>query len=460
ARTVLPAALFLLDCAGLSQPARAQLPPAVVAVAPVIEQGEVAAAQSFVGEIHPARRSIVGSAVGGRVMEFLVKEGDRVEARQPLARLLTRAIEIARDAALADVELRTQELAELESGSRLEEIQQAEAHMLGAKSLMEYAKAKLERTRNLIERRAASEDQLQDDAAAAESSLQGYFEAKAAYELAVAGPRKERIAQASARLASAKEEVARLEDQLEKHTIFSPFDGYVVQEHTEVGQWIEAGELVAEVIEVDRVDVEVMVAETYIPHLKIGTPARVEVDALPTHVFSGTVSHIVPQAEARSRAFPVKVQLANEILADEGPLLKPGMFARVTLPVMKKQSVLMVPKDALVMGGPEPVVYRVETDKTQAGKSTVQPVRVRLGVAYEGLVEVSGDLQPGQQVVIEGNERLFPGQEVVLLAEKQPARGGAKAPPADSGGSRTAARKASGAAKAANGSQRSTGADK
>lgn len=212
-------------------------PPPLVAVSPVIRQEGEAAEQSFVASVSPARHSVVGSAVGGRVVEFLVKEGDRVTKKQPLARLLTKALEIQRDAALAELDLRQQELNELEAGARPEELEQARAHMDAVQALADYSKSKYERTKALIERRAASADQLQDDAAAARRNEQAYLEAKAAYDLVAAGPRKEKKAQARARVNSAQEEVNRLEDQLQKHTISSPFEGFVTKEHTEEGQW-------------------------------------------------------------------------------------------------------------------------------------------------------------------------------------------------------------------------------
>lgn len=403
----------LLACLGTGAPA--QDAPAPVSVWPVVQRRGVAAGQTFVGTVRPSRKSTVGSAVDGRVEEFLVNEGDRVEKNQPLARLRTRVLEIERAAALAEQEFRRQELAELENGSRPEEVEQAKAQMLAAKALMEYSQSKYDRTRSLVERRAASEEQLEDDSSAATRSLQAYYAAKAGHDLAVAGPREEQRAQARARLAAAEEEVRRLDEQLERHTIVAPFAGYVVAEHTEEGQWLKQGEPVAEIVELDQVEVEVMVLESYVPKLQVGAPARVEVGALADRLFTGQVARIVPEAEVRSRSFPVKVRLANEILPDGSALLKPGMFARVALPVERKGAVLLVPKDALVLGGREPMVYVVDPDEKDPKKGRWRAVSVRLGVALESLVEVAGALGPGEQVVVEGNERLRPGQEVLIV---------------------------------------------
>ena len=125
------------------------------------------------------------------------------------------------------------------------------------------------------------------------------------------------------------------------------------------------------------------------------------------------ISDIVPQADVQARTFPVKVRVTNTVV-DEVPLLKSGMYARVTLPTGGKQLATLVPKDALVLGGPQPMVFVVDgaSDDGAAGKAVAVPVDV--GVAEGGLIQVIGPLKAGQLVVVQGNERLQPGQEVAI----------------------------------------------
>jgi multidrug efflux pump subunit AcrA (membrane-fusion protein) len=83
------------------------------------------------------------------------------------------------------------------------------------------------------------------------------------------------------------------------------------------------------------------------------------------------------------------------------------MLALVTLPVGPTDLLTMVPKDALVLGTEEQVVWVVEPDDDDAPtQGTASRVPVGLGVSYDGWIEVRGPLEPGQLVVIEGNERL------------------------------------------------------
>lgn len=421
------AGFALSAIAGTTSPAWAQFGPSLVVVGPVVEQAEVEAAVTYVGTVQPKRRSLVGSAVDGRVLEFYVNAGDRVEEGQPLAQLRIQTITAQLEAARAEQTLREQELEELRNGTRPQELRQAEEHMLAMQALREYAEKKLLHTQALFEKRAASEDQLQNDLAARDQAVHAHLEAEALFELAQEGPRPERIAQAQARLETAQQMVVELEDRLEKHTVKAPFSGYVVAEHTEVGQWIKQGELVVEVVEVDQVDVQAMVPENYVPLLSLGDEVAVTLPALPGREFIGRVQAIVPQADLRSRSFPVQIRVDNELLSDGGVLLRPGMFAQIALPASNSEAVVLVSKDALVLGGPQPVVFVVDPsgDVAQAtGEApvagVVRGVPVRLGVEQEELIVVMGlDPQTDAWVVVEGNERLRPGGEVSIVGAQQ-----------------------------------------
>ena len=157
---------------------------------------------------------------------------------------------------------------------------------------------------------------------------------------------------------------------------------------------------------------KVHVLESQVPHLRIGTSVRVEITALPKQILTGTIVSIIPQADPRTRTFPVKIRLRNTITRGD-PLIKSGMLSRVTLPTGALTRALLVPKDALVLGGRGgPMVYLVVADPSDSKKQVARPVPVRLGVAIGSLIQVSGEIRAGQRVVVQGNERLRPGQAV------------------------------------------------
>jgi RND family efflux transporter MFP subunit len=375
-----------------------------------VEQVELAAAQSFVGTVYPARTSDVGSAVDGRVVRLPVEDGQRVAKGEPIAELLRGLLEIERSGATAELERRAQVLAELRAGSRPEELDQARATVASADARVEYARNRLARLSRLAERGTSTEDELlvaRTEVSQAESQLAG---TQAMLALTEAGPRKEAIAQAAAALAAQEAEVARIDDQLSKHTIRAPFAGWVVERFTEEGQWVSRGGLVARIAELDRLEIEVQVPELAIGTLAVGADVRLEIDAAPQHTWIGRLERIVPQADLLSRSFPVKVLLENHVVDGE-PVLRGGLLARAWLPVGKTGPATVVPKDALVLGGAQPLVYVVDP-AAAPGTGTVRPVPVALGAAVAGTVEIRGDLRPGQLVVIRGNERLRPGMQV------------------------------------------------
>lgn len=398
----------------IARPADAQQrPPAPVRTAAAVAR-EVASGQMFVATVRPLRRAVVGSAVDGRVVELLAEQGDRVEKSQPLAQLLTNTIELELEAAEATLELRKHQLAELENGSRPGEIAQAKAKMLAAEATMQYRAARRRRLEDLRRSsRAITEDEIDAAIAEAAASEQNYYDLQSAYELAVEGPRAEQIAQATSQVAMQAAEVERIKDRINKYTIRSRFAGYVVKEYVEAGAWVQTGDPALEVVALDEVEVEAYVTESHVPSVRVGSVVRVELPALPDRIFTGEVTAIVPQADPQARTFPVQIRVENEI-DDAGPVIKAGMVARVYLPTGSRREAVLVPKDALVLGGSQPVVYVV----VDAGnEQIVEPQPVRLGVAEGELIQVVGELEAGTPVVVEGNERLRPGQAVRVLAD-------------------------------------------
>ena len=379
-------------------------PPALVVVADAVER-EVTASRSFVGSVEPVRRSVLESEVEGLVIEYLAEEGHRVEAGAPLAKLRTRLAEIALAAARAELKLRQEELREQKNGSRPEELAQERAKVAAAEAASSMRQWRLDRAKQLFATNVVSEDELKEAQMTASLAVELLAEMKEGLRLAEAGPREERVAQAAARVEAQEAEVARLEDVLDRHVIRAPFSGYVVMEHTEVGEWLPKGAAVAEIVALDEVDVVVPVVEDYILGVKVGSAASVTVGAVPGHVFEGTVVAVVPGADERARTFPVKVRVKNP----EGPFLKAGMFATVHLPVGGTEKAVLVPKDALVLGGPSPMVYVVLDGKAV-------PMQVETGIAVDGLIQVKGGVIGGQKVVVRGNERLRPGQAVTTEA--------------------------------------------
>jgi len=392
-----------------------QQPPARVVVGKVFTK-ELNPTQQFVATVLPSKKTTIGSAVDGRVAERFFDVGDRVKKDRPLFQLLTKTIGLELEVAQAELRLRKKELEEMKNGSRPSVIDQAKAKMLAAEAYRDYTRSEFERLKKLKDANAIPQKGLDEAASNYEQAEQTFLDLQAAYKLVNEGPRAEQIEQAEATVAIQEARIEQIKDRISKYTIASRFNGYVVNQHVEVGAWVRVGEPLVDVVALDEIELQAFVGEESVPHIEPGAEVRFAVPALPGKTFTGTVKNVVPQADAKSRTFPVLIRAANE-LVDETPELKSGFLARVELPVGPIRETLLVSKDAIVLGGPSPLVYRVDAG-TNDDPSIAVPVPVELGSAQGNLIEVTGELAQGQSVVIEGNERLRPQQEVVVVSVK------------------------------------------
>ncbi|MCY2962491.1 MAG: efflux RND transporter periplasmic adaptor subunit [Planctomycetota bacterium] len=395
--------------------------PAPVRVAPVTER-VVSTGQPFVGTVTPARKSVIGSAVSGRIVEFKHNEGDYVEEGEVLAQVLTGTIAIELAHAEAELRQRKEEFQESVKSFPVEK-EQADAKLAAAKAGRDNALSNFDRQQSLMAKKSTSQEAFDNARSKAEEAEAMFLDASAARRLVFEGPREQKIKQLQAKVDSQQEQVNLFQDRMKKYTIKAYFTGYVTAEFTEVGHWIRDGESVVEMAEIDTVDIRVNVNEDSIADLEVGEEVRVEVASTKQKSFVGKIHAIVPQADVRSRAFPVLVRVDNPKRPSrfkDGAVthdLKSGMLARAILPVGKQKSSLLVSKDAVVLGGRSPMVYVVNPAAAGGDEGAVRPVPVELGIADGGEIQVSpvspeAGLKVGDLVVVEGNERLRPGQGV------------------------------------------------
>lgn len=392
-------------------------------VAAEIVRQPLALEQTFVGTVVPKRISLVGSTVEARVIELFVEEGDHVKKGDKLAQLRTESLKIELAAAEAELQLLEHELERLKVAGP-KEIEQAKARMAAAEALKDFTRARADRSTPLLANRTIAKDDLEEILSTATGALEIHKERTAGWELAEATYPID-VARAESKIEVQEDKIRGLKDDIAEHTILAPFDGYVSEEHTEVGQWIAKGGLVFEVVELAEVDIELPVLETYVPRLRVRTKDQpgtktlhVEIGALPGFDLEGEVVSIVPKADLSARTFPVSVRVPNPPVGPDDVLLKPGMFARVTLPLGELPGVVLVPKDALVLhedGTKEVWVIRPEADYKQSRLGRAVKIRVALGESDEGWIQVQrfdADqpdlLRPGELVVVEGNERVNP----------------------------------------------------
>ena len=307
---------------------------------------------TLIGTVSPLVDSLIASEIDGRVVSRLIENGDAVQKGQVLFQL---------------------------DRSRLErQLEGAEGEMIEVTARMNVARRQEVRARDLHDSDVLA-DRFLDEAIANRQAREGRF------------------AQVEARIASIKDDLART-------SIKAPFAGVVTELHTEVGEWIRLGDAVVRLADLHTIEIALDVPERYFPHVASGDAAPGRLDALPDVELEGKIFAVVPRAGSDAHTFPVLVRAPNP-----GHRVGAGMLARVRLVLSRSQEVLQVPKDAIVRQAQGEAVFLLEGD-------SVRMVSVRSGRANDTHVEVAGDLKPGDRVVVRGNERLRPGQKVIVGA--------------------------------------------
>lgn len=209
---------------------------------------------------------------------------------------------------------------------------------------------------------------------------------------------------AVARLALAKANLELAEVNLHESNIVSPIDGIITARHIDEGNLINTGDRIVTVAKLDTVKVVVAAAERYSSAVHAGTPARVRVDAFGERVFETEVYSVYPALEERTHTVQIELRINNGEL-----LLKPGMFARVTLITQRKDNAVVVPRD-VVLGGKvdEPYVYVVEDDV--ASKRLV-----KMGIIQGERCEIAEGLRAGERLVVNGMNYLTDGTAVEVV---------------------------------------------
>jgi RND family efflux transporter MFP subunit len=201
------------------------------------------------------------------------------------------------------------------------------------------------------------------------------------------------------RVISLEADVERLKVELLKKMVRAPFDGVVLKKHVDRGEWLDEGSTVATIAFEENIDIVADVSQQVVRYVKQGMNVKVKTGS---GTITGKVIALIPRGDISTRTFPVKLRAKNSLSLVE------GMEARVTLPTGKKEDALIVPRDAVITARGSTVVYTVNDSK-----ASIMPVRV---IGYEGMTAgiAANGLQQGMTVVIKGNERLRPGQEVMI----------------------------------------------
>ena len=333
------------------------------------------------GYVTARRQATVSSKVTGRVIEILVEEGMPVRQGQLLARL---------DAATPDAELRLAE-ARVESSRRaLEE------------TVVRIREARLElgRAQSLAQQQIGTQADA-DRARAEVQALEARLEAQRA-DLAVASRQSDLTRQ-----------------NRDDTRIVAPFDGIVISKNAQAGEMISpmsSGGFtrtgICTIVDMDSLEIEVDVSESYINRVRAGQPVQASLDAYPDWSIPAHVIAVVPAADRQKAT--VRVRIGLDV---KDPRILPDMGAKVAF--MEDQaapgggagSETQIPRSALVRDGEQDVVFLYDD-----GIAERRAVRVVATVGEQ--TRIAAGVRSGERVILSPPAELSDGDRV-RLAEKE-----------------------------------------
>jgi len=281
-----------------------------------------------------ARQVRVASRIGGRVLQVLVDEDDRVEPGQPLVEIDVAELEAQRAQARAAVDEAAARERLLVRGAQREDVVAARKALESARIRVDAARRDLRRAEQLHAGEAAPDQSVEDARAAVDLARSEAAARLAQLQKVVGGARAEELAAAAAARARAEGALAAVEDRLRDRVLEAPLAGTVLHRLVEPGEVARSAAPLLVIGDLAHPYLDVYVPEPRVAEAAVGAPVEVRADALPTRLLRGTVTHVASEAEFTPKNVQTAEQRARLVfrvridVEDPEGLLHPGMPAR------------------------------------------------------------------------------------------------------------------------------------
>ncbi len=319
-------------------------PPANVVVAEAVET-QLAPLSEAPGQVVSLRDSLVAAATSGKI-EWVAEIGAEVDEGAVIAKIDPADAKFARDEAAADV-------------GRL-------------RARYVYADTLLKRYVGLGEDAGESEAAIDQMRADRDQAAQDVARARVALE--------------------------RAETNLQRTDVKSPFAGRIVDQQTQIGEYVQPGSPIARLVDTRRLEVTAQAPAGLLKSVKPGDEIEV---AHGTERIKAPIRAIVPVGDQVTRTLEIRLSLPHA----DWPI---GSAVRVNLPQTAPHRVVAAHRDAIVLRANRVSVYVIGED------NKAKQIDVELGAAEGDLIEVIGDVKAGDKLVIRGGERLRDGQAVTV----------------------------------------------
>ena len=393
---------FTQKRSGTQRATRAEVP---VQITPVVRK-PLTYSIKVTGDILPLLQVDLIPKVSGYLERIDVHIGDIVRQGQVIAQIdrsdyLHKVREIEAKVAQAKAQL-----AEIETGTRTEDLRQAEEAVKQAQSRFENAKMQRERIEALYKREVISKkerDVTDMEFTVAEAQLAS---SQQQLKLLREGARQEVREASQAKLREMEAILEQERNHLKDTRIVAPFQGEISRKYVDAGAFVSPSSPstpLVNLVHTETLKIVANVLEKDISLLKAGMKAKVRVESYPEKVFEGRVEKINSALDVSTRTLQAEIYIPNSNRS-----LKPGMFANVEVVLLEKPQTLVIPREAILEAGGEMSAFVVE------GKQAVRRP-ITIGYEQDRMVEVLEGLNEGDQVVIKGQQLIKDGFTVRVI---------------------------------------------
>ncbi len=354
----------------------------------------------YAGKVTPIEEVSIASKLPGRVELVKADVGSEVQQGDLLFQLDTRSASAQLSQSKAAVDNAQAGLVKATDSSILTEVLKLEAAAQQAQLQYDDAKRGYERAQALYSTEAVSKKDLEGVETQFKNAEIQLKSAKDNLKTLKEKTTPQIAAVASAQLEQARASYEAASIQVSDSSVTSPIAGVVSMRNVDAGEFVSGGMPAFTIINAKTVIITVSVPDTTVEKLHTCQQVPIKITALPKSEFTGTIDTISPAADPKTLAYAIKLRLENS-----DNLIKPGMLAKVVLPLESKNGILTMPNEAIVVEDSIQYVFIVKDGK-------VKKVRISTGLSNEKITEVIEGIAEGAAIITEGQSFLNDGEQV------------------------------------------------
>lgn len=395
---------LLTGCSDNTKTAEAPEVQAVAVSVQEIQKTSIENLRTIVGKTQPVQEVSVFAKMPGTVTQVNAEVGQLVNKGDLLFSVEDEDIRLQVQQAQAGLNSARANLARSSGGSVELQLAQLKSSLLQAELMFKDAGTALDSAKILFDAGAISKFELDATETRFMTAQAQYETARKAVELTESTINKENTAVASAQVQQAQASYELAKNQLDHARVTAPISGIVSVRNATKGELISGAVPAFTLVDLSKVVVEISVMQELVNTLTTGEVVELEIEAAGgSDTYSGTVTAISPNADPRTQAYLIKIEVSN---ADGR--IKGGMLATVSLTTDTRAEALVVPMDAVLDENGKSIVYVVEGD--MAVRREVTP-----GLSNGELVEISGEIAEGEKVIIKGQNYLQDKSKITVV---------------------------------------------